>query len=167
MPSMTSTQDSDGRAVAHFVEEFATVLVESGVPRMPARVLACLMADDRGALTSAELSERLMISPAAVSGAVRYLSQVQMLRRTRDPGSRRELYRVDHNVLYQAIAGRGPLLAHWEHVLRGGVDAVGPDSDAGERLNETADFLQFMSREIDGMLERWRAHLAERRAAAE
>ena len=163
---MTSDHGSDGRAVAHFVEEFATVLVESGVPRMPARVMACLMADDRGALTSADLSERLKISPAAVSGAVRYLSQIQMLRRTREPGHRRELYRVDHNVLYQAIADRGPLLSHWEHVLREGVDAVGAATDAGERLNETADFLQFMSREVDGMLERWRAHLAERRTAA-
>jgi hypothetical protein len=163
---MTASQDSSDRELADFIEEFATVLVDSGVPRMPARVIACLMSDDRGALTSAELSERLKISPAAVSGAVRYLAQIQMLRRTREPGSRRELYRVDHNLLYQAIADRGPLLAHWESVLRTGVGAVGAGTDAGERLTETADFLAFMSREVDGMLDRWRAHLAERRAEA-
>ncbi len=163
---MNSAHPSDAGAVPRFVEDLATVLVDSGVPRMPSRVMACLMADDRGALTSAELSERLKISPAAVSGAVRYLSHVQMLRRTREPGSRRELYRVDHDVLYQAMAGRGPLLEHWENVLRAGVRAVGADTDAGERLSETADFLQFMATEVEGMLQRWRAHLAERRSGA-
>lgn len=162
---MTAVDLSEDEAVARFVEDLASVLVDSGIPRMPARVMACLMADDRGALTSADLSQRLKISPAAVSGAVRYLAHVRMLRRTREPGSRRELYRVDHDVFYRAIAGRSALLEHWESVLRSGVQAVGADTDAGERLNETADFLQFMTAEVDGMLERWRAHLAERRKA--
>ena len=44
--------------------------------RMPARVFAALLASDDGALTSAELGEQLQVSPAAVSGAVRYLAQV-------------------------------------------------------------------------------------------
>ena len=36
---------------ARFIERFASVLVESGVPRMPARVFAALLADDSGRLT--------------------------------------------------------------------------------------------------------------------
>ena len=40
---------------------------------MPARVFSALLATDSGRLTAAELAERLQISPAAVSGAVRYL----------------------------------------------------------------------------------------------
>src|SRR4051812_10240662 len=89
----------DERALSRFVEEFASVLVESGVPRMPARVLARLLVTEGGALTSAELSDSLKISAAAVSGAVRYLVPLHMVRRTREPGARRETYRVDRNII--------------------------------------------------------------------
>ena len=51
--------------------DFAFLLTESGVPRMPARVFASVLAEDAGALTAAELAERLQVSPAAISGAVR------------------------------------------------------------------------------------------------
>ena len=58
-----------------FVEHFALLLDEAGVPRMPARVFAAILADDAGRLTAGELAERLQVSPAAISGAVRYLTQ--------------------------------------------------------------------------------------------
>ena len=48
---------------------------------MPARVFAALLASDSGRLTSAELSALLKVSPAAVSGAVRYLAQVNLVSR--------------------------------------------------------------------------------------
>jgi DNA-binding transcriptional regulator GbsR (MarR family) len=56
---------------ARFIERFASVMEESGIPRMPARVFAALLATDSGRLTSSELAELLQVSPAAVSGAVR------------------------------------------------------------------------------------------------
>ncbi|MCZ9341421.1 MarR family transcriptional regulator, partial [Streptomyces sp. TRM76130] len=84
----------DPEAVSRFVEGFAAQLVEAGVQRMPARIFAALLASDTGALTSAELGERLKVSPAAVSGGVRYLSQQHLVSREREPGSRRERYRV-------------------------------------------------------------------------
>ncbi|GAA3092083.1 hypothetical protein GCM10020254_41410 [Streptomyces goshikiensis] len=55
-------------AVSRFVERFAAQLTEAGMQRMAARVFAQLLASDGGAMTSAELSEALRISPAAVSG---------------------------------------------------------------------------------------------------
>ncbi|NEE30623.1 MarR family transcriptional regulator, partial [Streptomyces sp. SID7982] len=62
--------DDDEATVSRFVERFAAQLVQAGMTRMPARVFAALLSSERGALTSAELSEQLKISPAAVSGAV-------------------------------------------------------------------------------------------------
>lgn len=46
----------------------------------------------------AELATLLKVSPAAISGTVRYLSQVNLLSRESELGSRRDLYRVhdDH-----------------------------------------------------------------------
>ncbi len=104
----------DPAAVSRFVEHFAAQLVEAGLPRMPARVFAALLASDAGVLTSAELSERLTISPAAVSGAVRYLARQHMVSREREPGSRRERYRVHGDQWYEALTNREAVIRRWE-----------------------------------------------------
>ena len=95
----------DPEAVSRFVERFASVLVEGGVPRMPARVFAALHGTDAGRLTAAELAERLQISAAAVSSAVRYLTG-DLVRREREPGSRRDRYVIHHDLWYEAILRR-------------------------------------------------------------
>jgi predicted transcriptional regulator len=142
---------------AAFVERFAADMTEGGVQRMASRVFACLLASDDGALSSAQLAERLRVSPAAISGAVRYLSQVHMVSRERDPGSRRELYRVHENVWFEALLDRDQLLTRWRSTLRTGVEALGPASRAGRRIQETHDFLEFLQGELSGMLDRWYA----------
>jgi DNA-binding transcriptional regulator GbsR (MarR family) len=153
--------ERDEAAVSDFVERFAAQLVEAGMTRMPARVFAALLSCDAGAMTSAELGEQLQVSPAAVSGAVRYLSQVHMVSREREPGSRRERYRVHSGQWYEALTNRDALLKRWTDVLREGVDSVGPDSPAGLRIAETVAFFDFMQAELVGMLERWREHRAQ------
>lgn len=161
-PSTGTSAERDERRVSRWVEEFAGFMVLSGVPRMPARVLVCLMADDEGALTSAQLSDRLKISPAAVSGAIRYLTTVHMVRRTRQPGARREIYSVDQDVIYQAVVGQMPLMERWEQMLTAGVRTLGAETGAGQRLAESADFMRFVTQEFDGLMERWEAHKAQR-----
>lgn len=161
-PASDPPAGRDELRVSRWIEEFAGFMVLSGIPRMPARVLVCLMADDSGALTSAELSERLKISPAAVSGAIRYLTTVHMVRRTREPGARREIYRVDRDVIYQAVVGQMPLMIKWEQMLNDGVQTLGADTGAGRRLADSADFIHFVTQEFDGLMERWEAHRAGR-----
>ncbi|WP_407287044.1 GbsR/MarR family transcriptional regulator [Streptomyces sp. BP-8] len=163
-------QSDEGRtqeAVSQFVERFAAQLVEAGMARMPARVFACLLSSDSGVLTSAELGERLQISPAAVSGAVRYLSQVDMVSREREPGSRRDRYRVHSDQWYEAMARRENVLTRWEGTLRDGVDSLGAATPAGRRLNETVVFFEFLQKELPVMLERWREHRDELRSRYE
>jgi DNA-binding transcriptional regulator GbsR (MarR family) len=143
--------------VLRFIERFASVLIEGGVPRMPARVFSALLATDSGRLTSAELAELLQVSPAAVSGAVRYLTQVGLVAREREPGSRRDVYRVHDDQWYEAIVRREPLLSRWERAVLEGIDAVGADTPAGRRLADTAEFFEFLEAETPAMLERWRA----------
>ena len=142
--------------VMTFVERFAAEMVEAGMQRMPARVFSALLASDDGALTSAELGEWLQVSPAAVSGAVRYLAQVGMLARERDPGSRRERYRLHEDQWYETFTRRDSMLARWENTLRGGVEGLGEDTEAGRRLAESAEFFAFLQKELGGMMERWR-----------
>src|SRR6202050_144128 len=98
-PAPTSpAAERDDAGVTRFVEDLASALMEMGVPRMPARVFAALLTTDSGRLTAAELDTKLQISPAAVSGAVRYLVQIGMARRESEAGSRRHYYRGAHHV---------------------------------------------------------------------
>ncbi len=140
-----------------FVEQFAVDLTESGMPRMPSRVFACVLAEDRGWLTAGEIAERLQVSPAAVSGAVRYLVQVRMLHRGREPGARSDHYGLsEDDPWYTAIADRSALLARWERTVGDGAELLG-DRPAGRRLRETAEFFAFMQEELPGLLARWKA----------
>ncbi|MET8164110.1 MarR family transcriptional regulator [Streptomyces sp. NPDC005329] len=148
----------DAEAVSRFVEHFAAQLVEAGMPRMPARVFSALLASDAGVLTSAELGERLRISPAAVSGAVRYLAQVRLVSREREPGSRRERYRVHSDQWFEALTNREALIRRWEDSLREGVESLGADTPAGRRLAETLAFFEFVERDVAEMMERWRVY---------
>ena len=148
----------DDHAVAQFIERFASVLIEAGVPRMPARVFAALLTADSGQMTAAELSERLVVSPAAVSGAVRYLIQVNLAGRDRAPGSRRDRYVVHGDVWYEAALHRDQLLNRWDDRLREGIGALGPDSPAGRRMAETLAFIEFIQSELPLLLQRWKEH---------
>ncbi|MDQ1017487.1 GbsR/MarR family transcriptional regulator [Streptomyces afghaniensis] len=148
----------DAEAVSRFVESFAAQLVEAGMPRMPARVFAALLSSDEGSMTSAELGEQLRISPAAVSGAVRYLAQAHMVAREREPGSRRERYRVHGNQWYEAMTNRDAVIKRWETALREGVTSLGTDTPAGRRMSETLAFFEFLESELVEMMERWRVH---------
>ena len=84
----------DGAAVRQFVEHFASLLADSGMPRMPARIFVALLTADTSRLTAEELAGLLRVSPAAVSGGVRYLVQVGLVSRETEPGSRRHVYRM-------------------------------------------------------------------------
>lgn len=148
----------DAEAVSLFVERFAAQLVEAGMTRMPARVFAALLSSDSGAMTSAELGEQLQVSPAAVSGAVRYLSQQHMVSREREPGSRRERYRVHSDQWYEALTNRDAILKRWSDSLREGVTSLGAETPAGRRLAETVAFFDFLQDELTEMMERWRGH---------
>ncbi|MGA5166294.1 MULTISPECIES: GbsR/MarR family transcriptional regulator [Streptomyces] len=157
---MSQEQQNEETPAARFVERFAAELTEAGMQRMAARVFAALLASDSGALTSAELSERLRISPAAVSGAVRYLTQIGLVGREREPGSRRDRYVVHDEQWYETFARRDQLLTRWEAILRDGAGTLGADTAAGARVADTADFFAFLREGMVELLERWRDHRA-------
>jgi DNA-binding transcriptional ArsR family regulator len=154
-----NTQD-DG--VRRFVERFGLLLTEAGMARTPARVFACVLAEDSGRLTAGELAERLHVSPAAISGAVRYLTQAGLLLRAREPGERRDHYAVHDDVWTEMYVSRLGFLRRWEQVVADGVDVLGTDRPAGRRLAETREFFAFVQADLPDMIRRWQEHKAAR-----
>jgi DNA-binding transcriptional regulator GbsR (MarR family) len=141
-----------------YIERFAAVLVAAGFPPMPARVFVALLVTDSGRLSAAELAGTLRISPAAVSGAVRYLIQVGLVHKERVPGSRRDYYRMPGNMWDDLLRMRDQIMARWTALVREGIDLVGPDSPAGARMAEQADFLEFATSELSEILKRWQEY---------
>jgi len=163
-----STPTRDPEAVSRVIERFASALADAGMSRMPARVFAALLASDSGRRTAAELAELLEVSPAGISGAVRYLNQIGLASRDRDPGSRRDHYRVHEDVWYESGIRRERMLAQFKASARDGVEALGLDTPAGRRLAETLAYFEFLQAEMPAVLARWhqkRAELRKRPAA--
>jgi len=153
--------ERDEQARDRFVERFASLLVEAGIPRMPARVFAALLCTDAGRLTAAELSEQLKASPAAVSGGVRYLIAVGMVSRDGEPGSRRHYYRVPDNVWDEVVSSRDRVMVRWTAALRDGIELLGADTPAGERLADSVQYFEFVSAELPMVRVRWQEHKAK------
>jgi DNA-binding transcriptional regulator GbsR (MarR family) len=145
--------------VLAYVERFASVLVAAGIPVMSARILAALHVTDSGRLSAAELGGMLQISPAAVSGAVRYLSGIGLVHKERVPGSRRDYYRMPPNVWQEVVRMQSLVVVRWSKMLAEGVDVVGPGTPAGERMAEYATFFDFVTGEYSGLLDSWEARV--------
>jgi predicted transcriptional regulator len=150
----------DEQAVRRFVERFAAGLVDAGMPAMPARVFSALLSTDSARLTAAELATRLDASPAAISGAVRYLALVGMISRERVPGSRRAVYAVLDDVWYEVSVRQDQAVTRWASAAREGVEVLDPGTPAGQRMANTLDFLLFLQQEMGEIMHRWRAHQA-------
>ncbi|MFI6876039.1 helix-turn-helix domain-containing protein [Streptomyces sp. NPDC050400] len=134
----------DLEAVQDYEEEFTTVFMASGLPRMTARVMVCLYTTDSGSVTAAELVERLEISPATVSKAIAFLESQGLVRRERDE-RRRERYCVDDEVMYQSTIASARATARVADVARQGVTVLGPGTPAATRLENIARFVDFIS----------------------
>src|SRR5215813_9053509 len=147
-------------ALFGYMERFAAVLVAAGFPPMPARVFVALLVTDSSRLSAAELAAMLRISPAAVSGAVRYLIQVGLVHKERVPGSRRDYYRMPGNMWDDLLRMRDQVMGRWTALVREGIDLVGADTPAGERMAEQAAFLEFATKELSQILGRWQEYRA-------
>jgi predicted transcriptional regulator len=153
--------ERDPDAISRWAEELVFALMQMGFPRMPARVFVALITTDSGRLTAAELSEALTASAAAVSGAVRYLIQLGMIRREGEPGSRRHYYRVPDNWWEEVARNRDSLMGRWAAVMHDGGGILGTSTPAGARLTESARYFEFLSTEVPQVLRRWQQRRAE------
>jgi DNA-binding transcriptional regulator GbsR (MarR family) len=141
---------------AAFVERLGAALTSAGLARLPSRIFAAVLVDEDGRMTAAEIGEALGVSPAAVSGAVKYLDGVGMVRRERERGSRRDVFVVDdlawHDTLLQVDNIYGPMITALEH----GIADLG-DDPARHRRVVSREFMKFLVEELHGINERWSA----------
>jgi DNA-binding transcriptional regulator GbsR (MarR family) len=143
------------------VEQFGAALADAGLPSLPSRVFSALLMDDDGRMTSVELTECLGVSAAAVSGAVKYLSHLQMIRREREHGSRRDVYVVDDDAWHGMMVRRDRLYAPLLRALDAALDEHRPGDPAYRRIRLSSEFLRYVDEEMAKLAEGWAARRRE------
>ncbi|WP_405056625.1 helix-turn-helix domain-containing protein [Kribbella sp. NBC_01505] len=133
-----------------YAERFAAVMVDGGIPRMAARVLARLYTAESRSLTAAQLVNALQVSPASISKAIGYLEQVGMLHREPDPRRRLQHYVMAEDVWQQAWKSSSRTNLNWAETAAEGAELFGPDSPAGRRLAQMADFFGALGDDMSG-----------------
>lgn len=147
------------QALLRFVERFAVMLAESGMPRMPARVFAYVLAEDAEQYTASELASGLRVSPASISTAVRHLLQIGLLARERVPGARSDHYRIyDEDVWGTIVTQWLPVLRIYQKAAAEGAELLPAGSLGARRIRETREFFAFLLREQPKLMQRWAEH---------
>jgi DNA-binding transcriptional regulator GbsR (MarR family) len=97
------------------------------------------------------------VSPAAISGAVRYLSDTHLVVRERNPAGRGDLFRVRDGDIWGTIqAARLPVLDVIIESVQEAVDLLPEGSPGRERVEETRDYFRFVQEDAMGLDRRWR-----------
>ncbi|MEU7003028.1 helix-turn-helix domain-containing protein [Nonomuraea sp. NPDC046570] len=162
-PATTAAYGRDPEAVRDFEEGLTALIIQTGLPRMMARVLTSLYTTDTGSLTAAELIQRLQVSPASISNAIGYLEEQELVRRERDPRGRRERYVIDDDVWYQAWIASARSNAMLADAAEKGAEILGANTPAGARLKDMSQFLGHTGNDMIKAAEHWRQVLSAQR----
>ncbi|WP_433519278.1 helix-turn-helix domain-containing protein [Nonomuraea sp. CA-143628] len=154
-PIPDSGHGRDPQAVRDFTESFTALLVQQGLPRMEARVLACLYITDSGTLTAADLVQRLRVSPASISHAIAFLEQQGMLSRERAPGARRERYVIDDQIWLGTLRAALQMNETLAVASQRGAEILGATTPAGARFESSAELLFLLSGAFRQVMEEW------------
>ncbi|MEV0824974.1 GbsR/MarR family transcriptional regulator [Nonomuraea rubra] len=148
------------RTAGEFEEQFAAMMVETGMSPMTARVFAALIISESGSLTAAELAQRLQVSPATISNAIRWLAGRRMVAGERE--ARRMRYYVDADVWYHTWTASARSMAIWADTTRRGADLFGTDTPTGDRLRTTSQFFELLGHDMGQAAAHWRQALSLR-----
>ena len=138
-------------------EQAAGMLAAAGMPRMPARVMMALVGSPDAGYSAAELGERLGVSPAAVSGAVRYLQSLRMIQRLSRPGDRIARYDLMDDGWHSMVTANAPMYTKLAESIEAIADENGDAPLSVARALRVADFLRYLAERMPQLVVEWEA----------
>lgn len=138
-----------------------------GFPPMVGRVLGYLLVCDPPGQTIAELSDALLASRSAITGALDVLERLNAIRRSRAAGERMDRVRVD----FSSAQARGFDISEYQELgdlAREGLQVL-TDASPERRttLVEMAAFADWLVDRTRAMQQEWEAHRDALRASGE
>ncbi|WP_326718240.1 MULTISPECIES: helix-turn-helix domain-containing protein [unclassified Streptomyces] len=153
----------DPDATAAFVTDLTTALVETGLPRTAARVMACLFASETGSRTAIEMAQHLQVSAATISHAVRLLERQDLIRRGRDDRGRRHRYFLDDKAGLRTVAASVAANQRFAATALRGAELFGAETAAGSRLALAGRFFERLGDDLIRSAEKhWRDMAGDR-----
>lgn len=156
-------------AERELVGRFGVFVEMSGGQRIAGMLIGYLLICEPEQQSITEMANALNVSKASVSTVIRQLQQGGSVERVPVTDSRQHFYRLNGGGNWAAIqqakwsyldAGRG--------VAEAGLRVVGDDPRRRERMQEFADFLDFLVEELGTDLNsRWETYRAKRQAERE
>jgi hypothetical protein len=140
-PRPIENSGPDPGAAAAFVTDLTAALIDTGLPRTAAGILACLFTSETGSRTAAELAWHLRVSAATISHAVALLDQQALIRRGRDHGGRRHRYFIDEDAGFRSVLAGVRANQRLAATARRGADIFGARTATGARLAMAGRFL--------------------------
>jgi len=141
---------------ARFVEALEQHLVRRGMSPMPARVWAWLLVCDPAEQTAEDLATALHASRGSISGAVRDLERMRIVRRARRRGERRERFFIQEGSVQKLVATMEGVLHEGREIADEGLTEIAsrpPESRA--RLEEFRDVYAYYEQEWPAVVERY------------
>lgn len=138
-----------------------------GYPPMVGRVLGYLLVCEPSDQTIAELSEALLASRSAITGALNVLEQLDAIRRSRAAGERMDRVRLD----FTSAQSRGFDITEYQQLgdlAREGLQVLsGAPPERRAVLLEMAAFADFLVEQTRALKLEWEAHRDALRASGE
>jgi hypothetical protein len=136
-------------------------------PPMVGRVLGYLLVCEPRDQTIAELSEALLASRSAITGALSVLERTDAIRRSRAAGERMDRVRID----FSSAQARGFDISEYQELgdlAREGLEVLGgaPPERRAELL-ELAAFAEFLVERTQALRQEWEARREALRASGE
>ncbi len=138
-----------------------------GYPPMVGRVLGYLLVCDPRDQTIAELSEALLASRTAITGALNVLERSDAIRRARAAGERMDRVRLD----FSSPQSRGFDISEYQQLgdlAREGLEVLkGAPPERRAMLLEMSAFADFLVERTRALQQEWEAHRDTLRASGE
>ncbi|RSM48948.1 MarR family transcriptional regulator [Actinoplanes sp. ATCC 53533] len=145
---LSESSGPDPGTTAAFVTELTAALIETGLPRTAAGIMACLFTSETGSRTAAELASHLQVSAATISHAVALLDQQALIRRDRDHGGRRHRYHLDEDAGFRSVLVGARANQRLAATVLRGADIFGACPATEARLTLAGRFLEQIGNDI-------------------
>lgn len=138
------------------IEEFALGFEVHGMPRMAGRILGRLLMCHPPQQSMSQLAEALGASKGSVSSMTRLLIQRGVVERFTVPGDRQDYFRIRAGSVSDMFREHLRSITHQLALLQKAIAVADDRTEEGlARLHDAQDFLEFLRREIPGLLAKW------------
>lgn len=152
-------ESTDQKRLA-FAEEMGMLWEQMGATRMFGRVFGALLVADPPEMHAEDMAAFLHASRGSISQTTRQLIQLGLIERTRQPGIRKDFFRIRSNAWVVATRHQIREMDRLQTIFKRGLRAMdGAPPGSTRALEESLRFMEFWEAELQTLFERWNAYL--------